>query len=272
MRANARPLYPNVYANKKLGQHFLHDPAVIGRILTAVDSQAGEHIVEIGPGRGALTAGLAASGARLTVIELDRTLAAELAERPELQDIEVLCTNALEVNYAELAAGGPIRLVGNLPYNISTPLLFRFLEVAERIRDMTLMLQREVVERMVADPGTRAYGRLTVMLAARCRVEKLFIIGAGAFNPPPKVESAIVRVVPHAEPPFDPGDWNLFERLVRAGFTARRKTLRNALRTLADAATIEAAGLDPRARPDTLAPADYARLARTLTATRPSPD
>lgn len=257
-------------ANKRLGQHFLHDPAVIGRILEALDACPGEHIVEIGPGRGALTAGLATSGARLTVIELDRGLAAKLASHPDLGAVEVLQANALKVDYAALADDGPIRLVGNLPYNISSPLLFRFLEAAPHIYDMTLMLQREVVERMVARPSTRAYGRLTVMLAARCRVEKLFIVGAGAFSPPPKVESAIVHVVPHAEPPFDPGDWNLFERLVRAGFSARRKTLRNALRALADTATIEAAGLDPRARPDTLAPADYARLARTLVDTPPS--
>ncbi|MGH7058515.1 MAG: 16S rRNA (adenine(1518)-N(6)/adenine(1519)-N(6))-dimethyltransferase RsmA, partial [Acetobacteraceae bacterium] len=241
-------------ANKRLGQHFLHDPTVIGRILEALDARPGEHVIEIGPGRGALTAGLAASGARLTVVELDRALAAELAAHPDLEAVEVLQANALKVDYAALADDGPIRIVGNLPYNISSPLLFRFLEAAPHIRDLTLMLQREVVERMAASPGTRAYGRLTVMLAARCRIEKLFAVGAGVFSPPPKVESAVVRLVPHVEPPFDPGDWTLFERLVRAGFGARRKTLRNALRALADAGTIEAAGLDPRARPDTLAP------------------
>lgn len=260
-----------MYANKRLGQHFLHDPAVIGRILAAVAPRPGEHIVEIGPGRGALTAGLAASGARLTVIELDRSLAAGLASRSGLAAVQVLQANALKVDYAALAGKESMRIVGNLPYNISSPLLFRFLETAPHIRDMTLMLQREVVERMVAQPNTRTYGRLTVMLAARCRVEKLFIVGAGAFSPPPKVESAVVRLVPHAEPPFDPGDWDLFERLVRAGFTARRKTLRNALRTLADTTTIEAAGLDPRARPDTLSPADYARLAKALGAIPSSP-
>ena len=251
-------------ANKRLGQHFLHDPAVIGRILDAIDPRPGQHVVEIGPGRGALTAGLAASGARLTVIEIDRGLAAELASHPDLAAAEVRREDALKVDYAALAGDGPIRLAGNLPYNISSPLLFRFLEAADRISDMTLMLQREVVDRMVADPGTRTYGRLTVMLAARCRVEKLFHVRAGAFSPPPRVESAVVRVVPHTEPPFDPGDRSLFEQLVRAGFTARRKTLRNALRNLADAAAIEAAGLDPRSRPDTLSPADYARLSRFI--------
>lgn len=254
----------SAYANKKLGQHFLHDPAIIGRILDAVRPRAGEHIVEIGPGRGALTLPLAASEARLSLVELDRTLAAALGEHPELRHVEVHRGNALEVDYAAFAEEGPIRIVGNLPYNISSPLLFRFLEAAPHISDMTLMLQREVVERMVAAPATRAYGRLTVMLAARCRVEKLFLVRAGAFSPPPKVESAVVRVVPHAEPPFEPGDWLLFETLVRAGFGARRKTLRNALRAHAEATVIEAAGLDPGARPDTLAPADYGRLSRLL--------
>lgn len=253
-----------MYANKRLGQHFLHDPTVIGRILDAIDPRPGEHIVEIGPGRGALTAGLAASGARLTVIELDRRLAAELAARAGLAAADVRREDALKTDLAALAGDGSIRLVGNLPYNISSPLLFHFLEAADRISDMTLMLQREVVDRMVAHPGTRTYGRLTVMLAARCRVEKLFLVRAGAFSPPPKVESAVVRIVPHAEPPFDPGDWALFEQAVRAGFTARRKTLRNALRALADVAAIEAAGLDPRSRPDTLSPADYAALSRRL--------
>lgn len=253
--------------NKRLGQHFLHDPGVIARIVAALAPRPGEHVVEIGPGRGALTRPLAATGARLTLVELDRHLAAALAADPALAGVEVTRANALEVDYAALAADGPIRIVGNLPYNISSPLLFRFLEAAPHIRDLTLMVQREVAERMAARPGTRTYGRLTVMLDARCRVEKLFTVGAGAFNPPPKVESAVVRLVPHAEPPFDPGDWALFAQLVRLGFGARRKTLRNAFRSAADAEIIAAAGLDPGARPDTLAAADYARLAHRLSDT-----
>jgi len=254
----------SMYANKRLGQHFLHDPAIIDRIISSINPRPDDHIVEIGPGRGALTLPLAASGARLDLVELDRTLAEALATHPDLAQVRVHRANALDVDYAQFADDGPFRLVGNLPYNISSPLLFRFLEAAEHILDMTLMLQREVVERMAASPGTRDYGRLTVMLAARCRVEKLFIVRAGAFSPPPKVESAIVRVVPHTEPPFDPGDWNLFDKLVRAGFTARRKTLRNALRALASAEQIEAAGIDPYTRPGTLSPADYARLSQNL--------
>lgn len=251
-------------ANKRLGQHFLHDPAVIGRIVEAINPRADDAIVEIGPGRGALTHALVGSDAELRVIELDRSLAERLARDPALEGVEVIRDNALRVDYATLAGGRRLRIVGNLPYNISSPLLFRFLEASERLVDLTLMLQREVVERMVAQPDSRTYGRLTVMLAARCRVEKLFTVGAGAFTPPPKVESAVVRLVPHAEPPFDPGDWTLFEDLVRAGFSARRKTLKNALRAYAETGTIEAAGLDPRARPDTVSPAGYAALARRL--------
>jgi 16S rRNA (adenine1518-N6/adenine1519-N6)-dimethyltransferase len=253
-----------MHANKRLGQHFLHDPAVIARIVATIRPQPREHIVEIGPGRGALTRPLAASGTRLSVIELDRALAAALAADPLLRNVKVIRGDALKMDYTALAADGLIRIVGNLPYNISSPLLFRFLDASPHLHDLTLMLQHEVVERMIAVPATRAYGRLTVMLAARCRVEKLFIVGAGAFAPPPKVESAVVHLVPHADAPFDPGDWALFERLVRAGFTARRKTLRNALAPLADADTIEAADLDPGARPGTVAAAGYARLARLL--------
>lgn len=251
-------------AKRRLGQHFLHDPAVIRRIVDSVAPQPDDAVVEIGPGRGALTRALAARGAELTAIEVDRSLAARLAQDPALANVKILRADALRVDYRGLASRRALRIVGNLPYNISTPLLFRLLKAADRLRDLTLMLQREVVERMVASPGTRTYGRLTIMLAARCRVKKLFTVKAGAFNPPPKIESALVRLVPRSAPPFDAGDWQLFETLVRAGFSARRKTLRNALRPLADGATLEAAGLDPGARPDTLAPGDYARLSQLL--------
>jgi 16S rRNA (adenine1518-N6/adenine1519-N6)-dimethyltransferase len=253
-------------ANKRLGQHFLHDPALIARIVSAIAPRTDQHIVEIGPGRGALTRPLAASGARLTAIELDRRLAAALAADAALADIEIIRADALRVDYARLAGDRPLRIAGNLPYNISSPLLFRFLNAAAEIADLTLMLQREVVERMVAAPGTRAYGRLTVMLAARCRLAKLFTVGAGAFSPPPKVESAVVRLVPRAQSAFAEGDRACFEAIVRAAFTARRKTLRNALRGLADAPTLAAAGLDPGARPETISPAGYAALAQILAA------
>lgn len=248
---------------KRFGQHFLHDPRVIERIIDAVGPAPGERLVEIGPGEGALTLPLLARGVRLAVIELDRDLAARLAERPEAGDtLTVVQGDALKVPLAALAAPGErLRLVGNLPYNVSTPLLFRFIEQAGLIRDMHFMLQREVVERMVAPPGSRTYGRLSVMLAAACRVESLFDIGPGAFRPPPRVWSSIVRLEPWVEPPFPVPDSTLFAEVVRRAFGQRRKTLRNALAGLLDEAGIRAAGCDPGARAETLPAADFARLA-----------
>lgn len=248
---------------KRFGQHFLHDPGVIGRIVRAIGPAPGERLVEIGPGEGALTLPLLAHGARLTVIELDRDLAARLAARPEVGDtLTVVQGDALKIELAELAAPGErLRLVGNLPYNVSTPLLFRFIEQLAVIRDMHFMLQREVVERMAAGPGTKAYGRLSVMLAVACRVEPLFDIGPGAFRPPPKVWSSVVRLEPWAEPPFPVPNPARFAEVVRRAFGQRRKTLRNALSGLVDAEAIRTAGCDPGARAETLPPAAFARLA-----------
>ncbi len=248
---------------KRFGQHFLHDPAVIGRIVDAIRPLPGERLVEIGPGEGALTFPLLARGARLTVIELDRDLASTLRGRAEAGEaLEVIEGDALKIRLADLAAPGEqLRLVGNLPYNVSTPLLFRFIEQAELIRDMHFMLQREVVERMAAGPGSKTYGRLSVMLAAACRVESLFDIGPGAFRPPPKVWSSIVRLEPWREPPFPVPDPGRFAEVVRAAFGQRRKTLRNALSSLLDEAGIRAAGCDPGARAEILPPEAFARLA-----------
>jgi 16S rRNA (adenine1518-N6/adenine1519-N6)-dimethyltransferase len=249
---------------KRFGQHFLHDPAVIERIVSAIAPRPNERLVEIGPGEGALTFPLLERGARLTVIELDRDLASRLEARPEAgRRLEVIRGDALEVSLAALAAPGErLRLVGNLPYNVSTPLLFRFLEQMGVIRDMHFMLQREVVARMAATPGSRTYGRLSVMLAASCRVEALFDIGPGAFRPPPKVWSSIVRLEPWASPPFELDDPRRYAEVVRRAFGQRRKTLRNALSGLLDEAAIRGAGCDPGARAETLSPADFARLAQ----------
>lgn len=248
---------------KRFGQHFLHDPAVIERIVTAIRPSPGERLVEIGPGEGSLTLPLLAHGARLTVIELDRDLARRLAARPEAgSTLEVIEADALKVSLADLAASGErLRLVGNLPYNVSTPLLFHLLAQAGTIRDMHFMLQREVVERMAAGPGSKSYGRLSVMLAATCRVEALFDIGPGAFRPPPRVWSSIVRLEPWGEPPFTVADRARFAEVVRRAFGQRRKTLRNALSGLVDEAAIRAAGCDPGARAETLPAAAFARLA-----------
>jgi 16S rRNA (adenine1518-N6/adenine1519-N6)-dimethyltransferase len=248
---------------KRFGQNFLHDPTVIERIVRAIDPVPGERLVEIGPGEGALTLPLLARGARLAVIELDRDLAARLEARPEAGDtLTVVQGDALKVELATLAAPGErLRLVGNLPYNVSTPLLFRFLDQLPVIRDMHFMLQREVVERMAAGPGSKTYGRLSVMLAAACRVESLFDIGPGAFRPPPKVWSSVVRLEPWPEPPFPVPDPARFAAVVRHAFGQRRKTLRNALSGLVNEEAIRAAGVDPGARAETLPPAAFARLA-----------
>jgi 16S rRNA (adenine1518-N6/adenine1519-N6)-dimethyltransferase len=250
-------------ARKRFGQHFLHDPGVLRRILEAIDPRPGERIVEIGPGRGALTLPLLERCGRLEVIEIDRDLAALLpglaAGRGELVMHEA---DVLEVNFAALHGGGPkLRVCGNLPYNISTPLLFHLLESRALIADMHFMLQKEVVDRMVAPPGGKSYGRLTVMLAAACRAESLFRVGRGAFQPPPAVDSAFVRLVPHAADPFPLPDPGRFARVVAAAFSMRRKTLRNSLRGLVEAAQFAAAGVDADRRPETLAPAEFARLA-----------
>jgi 16S rRNA (adenine1518-N6/adenine1519-N6)-dimethyltransferase len=249
-------------ARRRFGQHFLHDPAIIGRIVAAIAPRAGDALLEIGPGRGALTRPLLAASGRLEAIEIDRDLARRLAHEYGTALI-VHQADALTVDFAALAAGRTLRVCGNLPYNISTPLLFRLLESSAHIRDMHFMLQREVVERMAASPGSRKYGRLTVMLAARCRVEKLFTVGAGAFQPPPKVESALVRLVPYAQAPFQIAAPERFARVVAAAFEQRRKTLRNALAGYVDTAGFSAAGVDPGRRAETVSAQEFARLAQT---------
>lgn len=247
---------------KRFGQHFLHERATVARIVAALAPRPGERIVEIGPGEGALTGSLLAAAGRLEVVELDRDLAAALRARADWPgELVVHEGDALVFDFAALAGTGRLRLVGNLPYNISTPLLFHLLAQRAAIADMHFMLQREVVDRLAAAPGTKAYGRLTVMVAAYCTAEPLFRVGPGAFRPPPAVESALVRLTPRAEPAVPPEHAARFAELVRLAFGARRKTLRNALRGRIDAPAIEAAGIDPGARADSLPVTAFARLA-----------
>ncbi|MEE9143066.1 MAG: 16S rRNA (adenine(1518)-N(6)/adenine(1519)-N(6))-dimethyltransferase RsmA [Gammaproteobacteria bacterium] len=247
---------------KRFGQHFLHDPAVIEKIVDAIDPRPEDTLIEIGPGTGALTGFLIGRVDRLRAVELDRDLAQALDQRyPEL---DVIQGDALRFDFQSIAdAPGTLRVVGNLPYNISTPLLFHLIGQREAILDMHFMLQKEVVDRMAAQPGSRTYGRLTVMLARYCEVEPLFEIGRGAFNPPPKVTSAFARLVPRrvAEPQV--ADEQRYEQIVRTAFSKRRKTLRNALAGIVDETQIAAAGLDAQARPGTIPPAGYAALANT---------
>ncbi len=243
-------------ARKRFGQHFLHDPAVIDRIARAIDPHPGDRILEIGPGRGALTRRLLASDlGSLDAVEIDRDLSAllrrQLAGEPRFVLHEA---DALDADLQALAneRGGRLRLVGNLPYNLSTPLLFHFLESRAALLDLHVMLQREVVARMAARPGTADYGRLTVMLAPWVTAERLFDIGPGAFQPPPRVWSSVVRLTVRPEPAFAVSQG--FPEVVAAAFAHRRKTLRNALQGVVTAEDIEACGLDPGARPETLPP------------------
>jgi 16S rRNA (adenine1518-N6/adenine1519-N6)-dimethyltransferase len=251
-------------AKKRLGQHFLHDPAVIRKLVDLIDPKPSDTMVEIGSGPGALTAPLTERLERLHVVELDRELAAELPSRVQRPErLVVHNADALRFDFGALAQGPrSLRVVGNLPYNISTPLLFHLLGFEGVIADLHVMLQREVVDRMVAAPGGKEYGRLTVMLALWARCEACFDVGPGAFTPPPKVWSTVVRLKPHDAPPFDVADRKRFAEIVAHLFSMRRKTLGRALRGRLTAAQIESVGIDPRARPETLAPADFARLAK----------
>jgi 16S rRNA (adenine1518-N6/adenine1519-N6)-dimethyltransferase len=253
-------------ARKRFGQNFLHDAGVIHRILRAIHAREGERMLEIGPGQGALTEGLLDSGAQLDVIELDRDLipllTAKFASEPRFQLHQ---GDALKFDFSSLdPAPHSLRVVGNLPYNISTPLIFHLLNNAALIRDMHFMLQKEVVERLAAGPGGKDWGRLSIMVQYHCRVEHLFNVGPGAFNPPPKVDSAIVRLVPHAVLPHPAKDHRLLENVVREAFNQRRKTLRNTLKALLSADEIEAAGVDGSLRPEQLDLAAFVRLADKL--------
>ncbi|HSO83725.1 16S rRNA (adenine(1518)-N(6)/adenine(1519)-N(6))-dimethyltransferase RsmA [Thiocapsa sp.] len=250
-------------ARKRFGQNFLHDRQVIDRIHGAIAATPGERVVEIGPGQGAITQGLLTAVGSLDVVELDRDLVAPLRDRlGPLGDLRIHQADALNFDLRALVRKGErLRLVGNLPYNISTPLLFRFLEQADCIQDMHLMLQKEVVERIVADPGDKTYGRLSVMVQTLCSTDCLFRIGAGAFTPAPKVESAFLRLRPHRPLPFPVDDPALHARIVAAAFGQRRKTLRNSLSKLVDAQLLIATGIDPTLRAENLDVASYARLA-----------
>ncbi len=252
-----------VRAKKRLGQHFLHDPAVIRRLVETIRPAPADTMVEIGGGPGALTLPLLEKLDRLHVVEVDHDLAIELPGRvPHPDRLVVHEADALRFDFGELATGPrTLRVVGNLPYNISTPLLFHLLGYRSAIRDMHVMLQREVVERMTAKPGGKQYGRLTVMLALWAKSELCFNVGPGAFSPRPKVWSSVVRLTPHGTPPFAVDDHGRFADLVAHLFSMRRKTLGRALKGKLSAAQITAAGIDPMARPETLEPADFARLA-----------
>ena len=254
---------------KRFGQHFLHDPGILRKIVQAIAPQRGDDVVEIGPGEGALTLPLLRELGRMTVIELDRDLVPRLRAAAEgIGDLDIVNADVLTVDFSALPRRGPLRIVGNLPYNISSPILFHCLDHIDAIRDMHFMLQKEVVERMAAAPGSKVYGRLSVMLQLVCRVEPLLRVPAGAFRPPPKVESAVVRLTPRAESERPTTDTGLLADIVRAAFGQRRKTLSNALSSIANAEEIARAGVDPRARAEQLSPSAFVALAHVVQARR----
>jgi 16S rRNA (adenine1518-N6/adenine1519-N6)-dimethyltransferase len=251
------------FARRRFGQHFLVDRHTIERIVAALDPRPDDNVVEIGPGLGALTGPLLERVRRLTVIEIDRDLAARLAAEHPAERLTLYNADALAFDFGSL--GPDLRVIGNLPYNISSPLLFHLAQYDAVVRDITVMLQKEVVERMAAAPATREYGRLSVMLQARFRVERLFRVSAGAFRPAPKVDSAVARLTPLRDARPSLADEALFARIVTAAFGQRRKTLRNALKALASEADLERVGIAPGARGETLSVADFVRLANALT-------
>jgi 16S rRNA (adenine1518-N6/adenine1519-N6)-dimethyltransferase len=249
-------------ARKRFGQNFLVDPNIVRRIVDCIDPQPHDRLIEIGPGLGALTGALLERVSRLEVIEIDRDLATRLEQRYPPTRLALHVGDALQYDFA--AAGDEVRVVGNLPYNISSPLLFHLLRYSASIRDIHVMLQREVVDRMTALAGTSEYGRLTVMLGYRFAIERLFRVPAGAFRPQPKVESAFARLRPLDPLPWPVRDEAIFRRLVAAAFSQRRKTLRNALAGIAEETQIRAVGIDPKARGETLTVAQYVALANAL--------
>ncbi len=248
-------------ARKRFGQNFLHDPAVIQRIVDVINPQRHDHIVEIGPGKGALTELILERVDKLDVIEIDRDLVSALTttinndKRLIIHEADALKLDFSQFNQSDL------RIVGNLPYNISTPLLFHLLAYKDCIKDMLFMLQKEVVNRICAEPGNKQYGRLTIMLQTYCDVKSLFIIKPGAFSPSPKVDSAIVRLTPLSKPRFELSDHESLKVIVREAFSQRRKTIRNALKKLITETEIEKLSIAPEIRAENLQISDFVKLA-----------
>lgn len=246
-------------ARRRFGQNFLVDPGAIAAIVDAVRARPGDAVVEIGPGLGALTAPLAQAAGELHVIELDRDLASTLPARIPGAVLHVHQGDVLRYDFDRLPA--PLRIVGNLPYNISTPILLRLIDIADRLLDAHVMLQREVALRIAAGPDSPDYGRLSVALQYRFEVEHLFDLGPHAFRPAPKVHSSVVRLLPRSSDRPRARDERAFARVVQAAFSQRRKMLRNTLRGLFDEPALAALGIDPAARAETLEVADFIRLA-----------
>lgn len=247
---------------KRFGQHFLTDTALVEKMVRAIAPTDEQIIVEIGPGQGALTLPLLDQIAHLHVVELDRDLIARLERTIASHRLTLHAADALKFDFSSLAKDGKkIRVVGNLPYNISTPLMFHLLDQADSISDMHFMLQKEVVDRLTAVPGTSDWGRLSIMIQYVCQSDYLFFVPPTAFSPPPRVDSAVVRLTPLAEPAMKATDFKLFRRMVNQAFSQRRKVISNALKSWLTADQINAAGVDPGKRPDAIGLTDFVSLA-----------
>jgi len=247
-------------ARKRFGQNFLHDQAVISRIVRSINPKVGQHLIEIGPGLGALTRHVLEEVKSLDVVELDRDVIPKLQVICEgLGELRIHQSDALKFDFAEFAAGDKLRVFGNLPYNVSSPLMFHLFDAADHIQDMHFMLQKEVVERLAARPCTKAYGRLTVMAQYYCDVDFLFVVKPGAFNPAPKVDSAIVRLTPHQQR-AQVTSIPLMEQILAAAFSKRRKTLRNAIRDYVSGEQLESLSIEPGRRPETLTVEEYVSI------------
>lgn len=250
-------------ARKRFGQNFLHDQNVIQRIVSSVNPQPGQRLVEIGPGLGAITELLLDAAGRLDVVELDRDLVERLEQRfGDNEQFRIHSGDALKFDFRSLKANedDKLRIVGNLPYNISTPLLFHLVSQIDCIQDIHCMLQKEVVDRMTAEPGGNHWGRLAVMLQYYCQAFHLFNVGPGAFSPAPKVDSAVARLVPHKTPPVEVINEEVFSKTVSQAFSQRRKTLRNCLKNYLTTEEIESAEINPGIRPEKLSLEEFARL------------
>ena len=254
---------PGHRARRRFGQHFLTDPGVIDAILRAVHATKDDVVVEIGPGQGAITAALAADAGHLHAVELDRDLVKRLRHQyAAVETVTIHEADALSFDFSTL--GDRLRIVGNLPYNISTPLLFHLLDFRDRIIDMHFMLQKEVVDRMAAGPGSKAYGRLGIMLGCHLHIESLFDVDRSAFEPPPEVTSAVVRLDPLPPGAFDIADEAILAKIVANAFMKRRKTIRNSLKDHVELSDLEAVGIDSGLRPEQISIAKYIELSNHL--------
>lgn len=253
-------------ARKRFGQNFLHDNYVIGQIVDAINPIQGETLVEIGPGLGALTEPVCELVDALTVVELDRDLAQRLRTHPFISSkLNIVEKDALKFDFTQLIKDdNPIRVFGNLPYNISTPLMFHLFSFADKVKDMHFMLQKEVVNRLAASPGNKNYGRLSVMAQYHCQVIPVIQVPPGAFNPPPKVDSSVVRLIPHKNKPVNVKSAAILNKVCAQAFNQRRKTLRNSLKDLLSEEQITSAGIDPKLRAENLSLKDYATLANLI--------